>query len=107
MADKVKKRKLVVIDEGTLAGMAVNPAISAEFPFLKNLSTVTRAAGRAGGCGSCGAAAKQKSAAYAAAKLAIAGLAGDRKRKLKELLNAEAAQILYKNTSGKTENLRF
>lgn len=101
------KRKMVVIEDGMLVSMAANEAIAAEFPFLKPVLAAARTAARGGGCGSCGQAARTKAAAYRQAKLNLAGLPSDKKRRLKELLNAQAVRLLYKDAANRAQQLTF
>jgi hypothetical protein len=102
------RRKLVVLEDSTLASMALNDAIVKEFPFLAPLGRVVRGGGsRQGGCGSCGRAAQEKANIFASAKQTIAGMASDRKRRLKELLHAEQARVTFRNNSGKIVQLTF
>lgn len=98
------RRKLVVIEEGTLTSMAGNAAFLAEFPFLATLVQKTQ---RRGGCGGCGKAAQERARIFGAAKTALAGLASDKKRRLKELLNAQQVRITYKTPANKVVALTF
>ena len=53
MAERtLPKRKLVVIEEGTITSMASNDTFKKEFPFLASLATKT--ANKRGGCGGSG-----------------------------------------------------
>lgn len=109
MADpknKVLKRKMVVIEEGTLTSMALNPAIAAAFPVLGPIAKLARK-GTGGGCGSCGRAAQERAKMYQQVKMALAGMGSDQKRKLKDLLNANSVRLLYKDTSGRAQQLTF
>lgn len=107
MADKDAKRaqprKLVMIEEGTLISLSLNAAILKEFPFLGTIGAKTKPRG----CGSCGRAAAARSAVFGDIKRQIASMADDRKRRLKELLHAEKARILYRNASGRAVELTF
>lgn len=106
MAERtLPKRKLVVIEEGTITSMASNDTFKKEFPFLASLATKT--ANKRGGCGGCGRAAAERTAVFTAAKQALAGMDSDKKRRLKELLNAAQVRITYKNNSGKLMQLTF
>lgn len=106
MAERVvPKRKLVVIEEGTITSMAANAAFTKEFPFLTSLASKTGSKQR--GCGSCGRAAAERTAVFGAAKQALAGMDSDKKRRLKELLNTSQVRITFKNNSGKLVQLTF
>ncbi len=108
MADPKKplKRKLVVIEEGMLATMALNPTIAKEFPILAPIAKLARGGTRAG-CGTCGRAAQERAKLYQQVKLALAGMDSDRKRKLKDLLNTNSARLLYRDNAGKAQQLTF
>ena len=95
------RRKMVVIEDSTLASMAANDAFVQEFPFLQKL----RAAPPRGGCGGCN---HNKTAnVFAAAKKSVAGLDSERKRKLKEMLNTKELRITYRSGDGKIITLVF
>lgn len=107
MADKSDtRRKLVVIEEGTLVGMATNPAITKEFPFLANIGRQARSKTKAS-CGTCGRRSAERAAIYTAAKQAIAGMSSDKKRRLKELLNTKSARVVFKGSGSKYTELTF
>jgi len=111
MAEPVKKvvplkRKLVVLEEGTLTSMALNPKIAAVFTFLAPIAALSRQSPRAG-CGSCGRAGQIRAETFTKVKRAIAGMDSTKKRQLKDMLNAQQIQVLYKLPSGKQDNLKF
>lgn len=106
MAAAPLKRKLVVIEEGTLTSMALNAAISKEFPILAPIAKLARSAPRAG-CGTCGAAGQQRAKTFQAVKLALAGMDATQKRKLKDLMNAQSMRLLYRDNGGKAQQLTF
>lgn len=102
------RRKLVVLEESALMNMALNTGLVKEFPFLQSLSRVVRGeVRRSGGCGSCSKASQERSVVFAAAKQTIASMDSSKKRRLKELLNAEQARVTYRNNSGKVIQLTF
>ena len=107
-AKPVSLRKLAVIEESTIAGMAMNKAFLAEFPFLASVGRTIRSEnGKPKGCGGCGRAAQERSAIFTAAKQAISSMDSTKKRRLKELLNAQQARLTFKNNSGKVIQLTF
>lgn len=106
MADKSKKRKLVVLEEGALLAAALNPAVAAAFPFLSPVARVARSAPKPG-CGRCGRAATERARLFTAAKQAIAGMDATRKRQLKDLLNAHQLRVVYNKPAGGQEVLTF
>jgi hypothetical protein len=100
------KRKLVVIEEGTLTGMALNAGIAAAFPVLAPIAKLAKAAPRAG-CGTCGRAGQERAQTFQKVKLALAGMDASQKRKLKDMMNASSMRLLYKDTAGKAQQLTF
>ena len=102
MAQKLLKRELVVVEEGTLSALAGNAAALAEFPFLKNLARRERTR-----CGRCSRANGERAANYGSAKQSIASLDSAKKNRLKQLLNANKLRITYKLPSGKLMQLTF
>jgi hypothetical protein len=107
-AKPVALRKLAVIEESTIAGMAVNSEFLKEFPFLSSIGrTIKSENGKPRGCGGCGRAAQERTAVFTAAKQALASLDSTKKRRLKELLKAQQARITYMNNSGKVVQLTF
>lgn len=103
MAEKAK-RKLVVIEEGLLAGMAAGATFVKEFPFLRALAS-QRAAPSS--CRPCSARSKARLAAYGAAKKAIAAMDAAKKRRLKELLNAQQVRVTYLASNGRAVQVTF
>jgi hypothetical protein len=98
-------RKLVVIEEGLLANMAANALFVAEFPFLQQLKQSLPTNGKKPCCGHKSTVA---ATAFDAVKAAIAGLSSDRKRRLKEMLNAEQVRVNYRVPgTGKPVELTF
>lgn len=92
------KKKLIVIESGLIAGMARDARFLKEFQFL---GSIAKAQPKKKGCGACARAAGETAALYAAAKRTIAGLDSDKKRKLKDMLNAEKARVTYVNPGSK------
>ena len=74
------RRKLVVIEEGTLTSMATNAAFLAEFPFLASLAQKTQ---RRGGCGGFGKAAQERGRLFGSAQSAFGGEASAKQKTLK------------------------
>lgn len=95
------RRKIVIIEDSTLASMAANDTFVKEFPFLQKL----RVAPKRGGCGAC--ARNSTAGLFASAKKAVAGLDSERKRKLKEMLNTKELRITYRTGEGKIVTLVF
>jgi hypothetical protein len=102
VSDTAPKRELVVIEEGNLTSMARSQQFVAEFPFLTALANQTARSGRSC-CG--GNVARQN--AFASAKQTLAGMDSEKKRRLKELLNANKVRVVYTNTSGRRVELTF
>ena len=105
MADKLK-RPLVVLEDSTLAGMALNATITREFPFLTALARLRQKPAKKG-CGRCGQNKAAQATVFNSAKLAIAGLDGTKKRRLKDLLNAKEARVTYREASGRVVQRTF
>lgn len=101
MTPAVGKRKLVVIEEGTLTSMSLNKAYVDEFPFLAGLAS----AARRGHCRCKGDDARAE--AYSKARQHVAGLDSVKKQRLKQMLNTEQARINFVNGSGKPIQLTF
>lgn len=87
-------RDRVVIENGTIATLAGNPAAVKEFPFLGSVRDAKK------GCGGCGTKNKAKEEALAKAKKSIAGLADDRRRLLLGFLGARSATVVYRTGEG-------
>ena len=93
------RRKLVIIEDSTLASMAANDSFVKEFPFLRAL----RVAPKRTGCGSC--ARNSTAGLFGSAKKAIAGLDSEKKRKLKEMLNTKELRVTYRTGDGRIVTL--
>lgn len=100
------KRKLVVIEEGTLTSMALNAAIAKEFPVLAPIAKLARSAPRAG-CGTCGRAGQERAVTFQRVKQQLASMDATQKRKLKDLMNASSMRLLYRDNGGKAQQLTF
>ena len=89
------QKKLVVIEESLIISMANDKRFTKEFPFLSSLATYNGANG--GGCGGCGkGSSSDRAVALTSAKQTLAGMGDNKKRKLKELLNAKQIRITYR-----------
>lgn len=102
--DAVPLKKLVIIEESTIAAMASDTQFVKEFPFLASIARVRVARG---GCGKCGQASKARAMMFGAAKRAIAGLDGTKKRRLKELLGTGKARVRFRSSAGHETELTF
>lgn len=101
--DKVKPKRKLVLESTRILDMARNPAILAEFPFLKEVAKAAKATPT--NCPPCQArkSAGRVASAIASAKQTLAGLASDRAQKLNELLGTRELSIVFRNNSGKIE----
>lgn len=92
-------KKLVIIEEGLLTSMASNANFLKEFPCLKPIQGVQSAP--RGGCGSCGGrrAGTERSAVYTQVKQNLASMGDDKRRLLKQMLNANQVRLTYKSGS--------
>jgi hypothetical protein len=107
MADKAPlKRKMVVVEDGTLTSMALNANILREFPVLAPIAKVAKSPQRAG-CGTCGRAGQERARAFQQVKAALAGMDATQKRKLKDMMNTQSMRIIYKDGRGKAQQLTF
>ena len=87
-------RKMVIIEEGTLAGMAANDTFLKEFPILAKIKGATVPTG----CGGCGARSNAaRGQLFTEVKQSLAGMADDRRRLLKRMLNADKVRLTYKS----------
>ena len=91
----VPVRKLVIMEDSMIIGLANNRQFITTFPFLSTLTKLTKA--RAGGCGKCSSAAKQRIQLLNSAKMAIIGLGQDKKDQMKKLMNAAKIQVKYRS----------
>jgi len=106
MADAPLKRTMVVLEDGLLASLAVNPVFTAEFPVLAPIAKLAKSPQRAG-CGSCGRAGQARTSTYQQVKQALASMDSTKKRKLKDMLNAQSVRIIYKDSRNKAQQLTF
>ncbi len=88
-------RELVVIEDGTIAGMAAEARFLTAFPFLKTLSAVLTTSTSCSSCG--GGSTNGRSDALKAARRSLAGLSSDRKIALKQMLNAKRVRLVYRD----------
>lgn len=105
-APPLPRNRLVVVDEGRLSDLAANASVVREFPFLRALKAVARKPG-CGQCGSSGGTAGQRAAAFGDVKRAVAGMPADKKRRLKELLDARQVRVVYAKPGGQVIHLTF
>jgi hypothetical protein len=90
------KKKLVNVDDATIASMAVNTSFTSEFPILVAAKNY---AGKS--CSGCGGAARKRAEVFRKIKEGLAAMPPEKKRRLKELLGTEQVRITYKNAGGK------
>lgn len=92
--EKIKK---LVIEDGTIRKMLLSAEYKAEFPFIASAAAAMKEPTEKKCCG--GKVRKIYSGIdYNGIKQQIAGLAEDRRIKLKEMLNTEKAVVVYKGT---------
>jgi hypothetical protein len=99
--------KLLLLDDLAIKQMLKNEAIVDAFPFLRGAAA--KASKKASSCKPCAARSKNRAntADYAGIKAAIAGLSADRKRTLKQMLNAEEVRVYYTNIKRQKVKLTF
>ena len=95
------RRHLVVLDNGLLLSLAQQEEFTREFPFLKQLHGVR------GSCGGCQRASHTQNQLLNSAKQAFQALTGERKAKLKELLNARQLRVTYLTATAKPRKLQI
>ncbi len=98
MADEIPRRKLYVIDNSVLDGLAASDRVTNLLPFLRGLR---RQEGRL--CNSCGSDKQARIESYESAKSTIVGLSSDKKQKFKEILNTKHARVVYRSGNRKIE----
>ena len=96
-------RAIVYLEEGVLVSMAANEKFREAFPFLKQIN-LARSTQKTSCCGRKTAVDQQT---FDMAKQQIASLDSERKRQLKQLLNAEKVQVVYRDASGRTIQMTF
>jgi hypothetical protein len=86
-------RRTVAMEESMLLSMARSPQFLAEFAFLSRIKAYS--VSKTAGCSTCGGDAKsvQRQNDFDAAKTAIWGLSDDKRRKLKQMLNADTISV--------------
>lgn len=82
--------ELLTLDDAAIYAMSSNPQFLKEFQFLRAASSVDR---RKSSCGRCNKKAKSRIATMNSIKLAIRGLSGPKKTKLKQLLNTKQIRM--------------
>lgn len=89
------RRKLVTLEDSVLLSMASNPAFTTEFPFLSGLAQQQQQAQKQQrpGCGSCQKRRTGLAAVLASAKQAVVNLSPEKRKRLKDLLNAEQIRV--------------
>ncbi len=104
------KSKLVVIDDGMVINILNDPKVSSQIQAVKIAVDNAKArvgSIRKGGCRPCQAKARNIAVNLMSVKKAIAQLSEADKEKLKNIMNAEQARIVYTNDSGKIIQLTF
>jgi autotransporter adhesin len=108
MPEAPQKRKMVVIEEGTLTSMALNPKIAAAFPILAPIAKLARGTAKGKpGCGSCGRASQERAKIFQQVKQGLANMDATRKRQLKDLMNAQSMRLLYRDSKNRAQQLTF
>lgn len=107
MADD-KLTSLIIIDDGIINRMLRDSQYAAEFPFLANAVKTAAAAGKPAGCGGCAKKRKAQTVVdYNGIKQQIAGLASDRRTKLKQMLGTRQGRVIYRTSDNRTIRLTF
>jgi hypothetical protein len=101
-------RHLVVLEDSQLAAMAANPTILHEFPFLGAITraqTQVQATVTKKRCGKCRGTNQARAQALANVRQIIGGMPSDRKRRMRELLNAKQIRVVWRKPNGAREVL--
>jgi len=93
-----RKHRLIVLENGVLESMAHSKEFLNAFPVLKKILAEKV---ESQGCGGCGSAAASRADTYQTVKQTLAGLATRQKSRLKEMLDTDKVQIIYRGSSGK------
>lgn len=94
--------KLLIIDEAVLAAMTSNPNFTKEFSFLAPIAKAEKASG----CGKCNKRASRRAIVTNGIKLAIVSMGAERKKRLKQLLNADQVRVRVAQ-NGKVKEYTF
>ena len=96
---------LKTIEDSTILAMANSKKFTDEFSFLLKAQQVARKTSRT--CSTCDNGKKERTRVLQNIKAGLAGMGSERKRRLKELLNAKKVRISYTMASGKIVTLTF
>lgn len=91
-------KHLVVIDNGLLLSMAQQERFRQEFPFLRQLGPI-----KSSSCAPCGKAVSGHGRLLNSAKQALYALTGEKRAKLKELLNARQLRVAFVRNGNKRQ----
>lgn len=86
----MENHKLLIIEESVLVAMAGNPNFTKEFTFLAPLAKATKAST---GCGRCNRRASKRATLINGLKLSLVSMGAEKKKRLKQLLNADKVRI--------------
>ena len=105
-------QNLVIIDDGLAMAIMSDSRILSQIPAIKVAADNAKARADAGmnrkaGCRPCQSKARNIAINLMIVKKAIAQLPAEMLKKLKELLNAKSARVVYKNDSGKLIQFTF
>ena len=104
MSGQARKHKQVVLVNSLLESMANSKQFTTPFPILKKILNEKQ---NSTGCGGCPGSNVNKSDTFQTVKEGLAGLATKQKSLLKELLDTDKVQIVYRGSSGKAIQLNF
>lgn len=94
--------RVVVLEDAMLAALTRDQRFLAEFPFLQKLAaTVAQPTRRR--CGTCGSKNRERVNAFHSAKVTLLAMDDTRRKRLKELLQADEIQVFTKD--GRTRKL--
>ena len=93
-------KKQAMLENSRLDQLAKDKKFTEAFPALKRLNNLPKR-----GC--CGQGQRKRAETYRQVKRDLAGLASDKKRKLREMLKVDEVRIRYKQNDGQVKQLTF
>lgn len=99
-------RANVVIEDSVIVSMLGDTQFTDEIPCLQNQASLLKPA--SGGCGACARRRQEaQKQALASIKTCLAGLAAEKKAKLKELLDTQQITLVFTSNTGQVSSIVF
>ena len=104
---QARANRVVVMENAVLEQMASNKAFLNEFPSLRKILVANKAAGDS--CSGCTGtrAGSARGDTYQEVKMALSGMATSRKSLLKQMLNTDKIEIVFRGSNGKAVRNKF